>query len=365
VSSFTFNPTAGRSSTWAGTIIDADVRATVPSLEALYPYMDAMWIDWCRERRWRGPGSTPGQPPNSPGACRPEWRPADRVPASEPGLLREHILDPWQTEYAVLNCNYGIDAVRHPDLAAALARAVNDWIIAEWLERDSRLKASLVIPARDPVAMISEIQRVGSYPGFVQVLLPVRHSQLWGQRIFHPVFKAIVEYDLVAGLYYGGTTDGAPSSTGYTSWYIEEYTAEWQSFASQITSIVCEGVFQLFPTLRVSVIEAGFLWLPFWGWRMNKEWKGLRREVPWLDRPPLEIIRNHMRFSTAPMDAGPSEMLARCVEWLGSEDILMFSTGYPRMYEDEIDQLLSVVPETMRPKVMASAAREWYRLGSV
>ena len=30
--------------------------------------------------------------------------------------------------------------------AAALARAVNDWIVANWLSKDSRLVASLVVP---------------------------------------------------------------------------------------------------------------------------------------------------------------------------------------------------------------------------
>jgi predicted TIM-barrel fold metal-dependent hydrolase len=129
-----------------------------------------------------------------------------------------------------------------------------------------------------------------------------------------------------------------------------------------VTSLIAEGVFQAFPQLRVSVLESGFTWVPIWGWRMNKEWKALRREIPWVDRLPLDILRDHMRFSTAPIDAGPPELMAKVIEWIGDENILMFATDYPHSHDDDIGAFLSVVPESLRPKVMSETAREWYRL---
>jgi hypothetical protein len=239
---------------------------------------------------------------------------------------------------------------------------VNDWLIDQWLDKEPRLRASLVVPARDPAAAIAEIERVGDHPGFVQVLMPVRSDRLYGQRIFHPVFEAMTRHDLVMGLHWGGWVDEAPSPTGFPSWYVEEYAAECHVYAGQITSLIAEGTFKAFPSLRVSVLEGGFTWVPSWGWRMNKEWKGLRREVPWIDRLPLDIIRDHFRFSTAPLDSGPAEHMAKIVEWLGSEDILMFASDYPHRHDDDIAAFLKVVPETMRPKMMSESARAWYRL---
>lgn len=352
-----------RDSVWTGPVIDVDVHANVPSIQALFPYLSRLWIDWINERGWKGPtGVAAHYPPNSVRACRPEWRPAGKFPASDVDLLREHILDPWRTEIAIVNCYYGIDSLRHPDWAAALASAVNDWLIAEWLERDPRLRATLVVPARDTKDMIKEIERVGDHPGFVQVMLPVRNDHLWGQRQFFPVFEAIAERDLVAGIHYGGTTDGPPSTTGFPSWFIEEYAAEWQAYASQVTSLVAEGVFQSIPELRVSVLEGGFLWLPVWGWRMNKEWKGLRREVPWLDRPPFDIIRDHFRFSVAPTDAGPPRLVEKTIGWLDRDDLLMFATDYPHTHDDDISLLLDVMPPAARVNLMSETARSWYRL---
>ncbi|HTF07352.1 MAG TPA: amidohydrolase family protein [Asanoa sp.] len=356
-------PTAVRAVPWEGPVVDVDVHANVPALSALYPYLPQLWVDWCKERGYRGPGAAAGHyPPNSTRACDPRWRPSSGPPASNVGLLREHVLDPWDVDHAILNCYYGLDALRHPDWAAALVRGLNDWIVAEWLEPEPRLRASLVIPARDPDAMIEEIRRVGDHPGFVQVLLPVRNDALWGQRMYHGVLREIADRGLVAGLHYGGTTDSHPSTTGPTSWFVEEYAAEWQSFAAQLTSLVSEGVFQKIPNLRVSVLEGGFLWLPLWGWRMNKEWKGLRREVPWLAEPPLDIIRRHFRFSTAPFDGGPPRMLAQCLEWLGSDDVLMWATDYPHGYDENVNDLFTALPESMRGKTMADNARSWYRL---
>ncbi|MGY3567714.1 amidohydrolase family protein [Sinomonas sp. RB5] len=352
-----------RSALWSGSVIDCDVHANVPSIETLFDYMDPVWVQGTIERGWHGPiGPRLSYPPGAATTAREEWRPGGAEPASELAFLQKDILDPWQVERAVLNCYYGVDSLRHPDWAAALASSVNDWLIAEWLEKDPRLAASLVIPARDPQAAAAEIDRVGSHPGFVQVMLPVRSERLYGQRVFHPIYEAAVRNGLVVGLQWGGTTEDAPSPTGYASWYAEEYAAETQVYLAQLTSMVFEGVFQKFPQLRVSVMEGGFSWVPMWGWSMNKKWKGLRRETPWVDRLPLEIVRDHVRFSVAPADLGPREHSERIIEWLGSEDMLMFATDYPHRHDDRIEELLEIVPETMRPKLMSENARNWYRL---
>ena len=353
-----------RQEIWTGSVVDCDVHAVVPQISALFPYMDDVWVSWTTEREYPGPGHVATiYPPALTTTAREEWRPDDgRPPASELRLLRDHVLDPWDVDRAVVNCYYGIDNIRHPDLAAALARGVNNWLIAEWLEADPRLVGSMVVPARDPAAMIREIERVGSHPSIRQVLFPVRNDRLWGDRIYHSVYEAMVKHDLVMGLHWGGTTDGPPSPTGYASWFAEEYAAEWGNFGAHITSIVSEGVFRLYPDLRVSVLEGGFTWVPVWGWRFNKEWKALHREAPWMDRAPFDVIRERMRFSVAPADQGPPEAMERVLEWLGTEDILMFATDYPHGHNTDIGALLDVMPESMRPKVMSETAREWYRL---
>ncbi len=138
------------------------------------------------------------------------------------------------------------------------------------------------------------------------------------------------------------------------------------SFASNLMSIIVEGVFDQFPSLRLTLVESGFSWLPPYTWRFDKEWKGLRREVPWTKRPPSEYIREHVRVTLQPNDAPPEPgRLARLVDQLGSDELLMFSTDYPHRHFDAPEEAVPTeLPPALLGKIMSENARAWYRLGS-
>jgi predicted TIM-barrel fold metal-dependent hydrolase len=349
---------------WEGPVVDCDVHAVPASLDVLGPYLDDVWWRFLAGRGWQGPiGPQITYPPGYPATCRADWLPQDgRPPASAVDLVRRHILDATGVDRAVVSCYYGVDSVRHPDLGPAIARAVNDWLVAEWLQCDERLAGSITVAGRNPRAMADEIDRLGGHPQMVQVLVPVRSATLYGQRHWYPLYEAIVRNDLVMGLHWGGTLESAPSPTGWPSWYVEEYAAEVQMYAAQITSMVAEGIFQAFPTLRVSVLEAGFAWLPVWWWRLDKDWKGLRREIPWVTEPPSQVLRRHVRLSTSPLDVSEPRLMSAVLEWLNSDDLLMFASDYPHWHEDDIELLLGAASTDARGKIMSGNARTWYRL---
>jgi hypothetical protein len=350
--------------TYEGGIVDADVHANIPSLEVLTPYLEQHWIEWIDETGFEAPPWLFNlYPPGAPTTVAPKWIPEDgRSAASEVDLLREHVLEPIGVETAIVNCYWGIESIRHPDFGAALASAVNDWLIAEWLDREPRLRASICVNGLVPADAASEIDRVGSHPGFVQVFLPVRSWKLYGNRIWYPMFEAMERNALVAGIHYGGTPDGPPTPTGWPAFFLEEYVGHIQVFQAQLLSLVGEGAFEKFPSLRFAFLEGGFTWLGPWLWRMDKEWKGLRREIPWVKQLPSETVRERVRFSVRPLDAGPPEEFKQVVGWLESDDLLMFCTDYPHGYDDDIADLLDVIPQEVHEKVMAGNARAWYRL---
>ena len=350
---------------WAGPVIDADVHAVVTDIQTLFPYLDDVWIQHVEERQWRGPSTALAYPPKLAISARDQWRPVDgSPPASSVGMLQRDWLDPGNVELAIVNCVYPVDG-GPPDLSRALARAINDWLIAEWLDVDDRLRASIVLPSRDdPAAMAAEIDRVAGHPGFVQALLPVRSGKLYGKRLFWPVFEAIERNGLVAGIHWGGSNDGLPPTPqGWPSTFIEEYVSEIQLFEVHLLSLIAEGVFQKFPHLRMTMLEVGFTWVPMWMWDLDRNWKGVRREVPWVNRPPFEIVRDHIRFTTAPLDADDAPELGTVIDWLGSETMLLFASDYPHDHGDDVGILIDALPESMRGPVMAGNSREWYGLG--
>ncbi len=227
----------------AQSVIDCDIHNDIPRVDALFPYLPEYWVEHITNTLFKGPTEGP-YPAGSPVAARAGSRPADGAPAgSGLALVQEQALDPLAVEFGILNPLYAIDSLHNPDAAVALASAVNDWQIAEWLDRDPRLRASIVVPSQLPVLAAREIDRLGGHKGFVQVLLPARSPHPYGNRLYHPLWEAITRHDLVAGIHFGGSPGNPPTPSGWPSYYFEEYAGMAQVFASQITSMVAEGVF--------------------------------------------------------------------------------------------------------------------------
>jgi predicted TIM-barrel fold metal-dependent hydrolase len=346
-----------------GALIDCDVHNTVPRVEALFPYLPPDWVEHVTQSAFKGAGAS-YYPKNAPIAARAGSAPPDGPAGSSLALLQGQILDPLGVDVAILNCLYAIDSLHNPEAAGAFARAVNDWQIAQWLDPEPRLRASLVVPVQLPELAAREIARVGDHPGFVQVLLPVRSQHPYGSRLFRPLWEAIARRGLVAGIHFGGAPGNPPFPSGWPSYYFEEYAGMAQVFQSQLASIVSEGVFDLFPGVRVALLEGGFTWLPAFMWRFDKEWRNLRRLVPWVKRAPSEYIREHVRLTIQPLDAPPtSRQLLETIEQLGSDELLLFATDYPHRHTaDPLRTLLPTLPEALARKIRGENARALYGL---
>ena len=316
-------------------VIDADLHNGPPTLDALRPYLSNSWRDRA-----------------------PDARDAS-YPADTPAISDVASLGLGDAELAILCCTYPASSVGDPDAAAALASACNDWQVAEWLEKEPRLRASIVVDVKQPVLAAREIDRLGKHAGFVQVLVPARSEMLYGNREYHPIYEAAVRNGLAVAIHFGGGAEVPPTSSGWPSYYVEEYVGMSQIFESQIMNLIAEGVFDRFPDLRIAMAESGWAWVPAWMWRMDKEWKGLRREIPWVRDAPSEYIRRHMRFTLQPIDTPSAREFAQIVEQMGSDDLIMYSSDRPHPHGAELPDGL---PEALQAKIGHENARAFYRL---
>ncbi len=345
-------------------LIDCDVHFDVPSADVLFPYLSEHWREYISETAFKGPVDT-SYPPGAATSMAAELRGANgKAAAVTLDMVRERVLGDGQADFAILTCAYAVESVRNPFAAAALARAVNDWQVAEWLDQEPRLRGSIVVASQDPALAAEEIDRIGGHAGFVQVYLPVRSEALYGTRRYYPIYEAALRHDLAIGIHFGGNPGNPPTAAGWPSFYVEEYVGMSHIFQSQLIGLVTEGVFDRYPALRVALIESGVSWLPSLLWRLDKEWKGLRREVPWVRRLPSEYIRDHVRLTSWPFDApDDEEAVAEIVEQIGSDELLMFASDFPHWHDDApADAFLDHVPREVSRKIKWDNAVEFYRL---
>jgi uncharacterized protein len=334
--------------------VDCDIHPTVPGMAALLPYMDDYWREHLVARGTDKLNlALTSYPPNAPLSGRPDWRPKGAAPGTDLTALQRDALDAFGTRFAICNCIYAGQVLHSEDMAAVLCRAVNDWIAREWLDREPRLRASIVVPLQSPDLAVKEIERCAQDPRFVQVLLLAMSEMPVGRRYHWPIYEAAERLGLPIGIHAGSTYRHAPTPTGWPSYYVEDYVMQAAGFQSALLSLVAEGVFTKFPRLKVVMIEAGFTWLPPFLWRADKSWRGVRREVPWVTEPPSELVRRHVRFTIQPLDEPPeSTIMAQVVEQIGSDDMLLFSTDYPHWQFDRDEALPKGFSKDLMRKVL-------------
>jgi uncharacterized protein len=341
-------------------VVDADVHVAPLSVEPLLEHMEPYWADYVGNAELRLSPTMNGMYP--PVSFRPGAEEGTVVPV--PSSLEELRAGLGDDRVAVLQCITSFDVSRNVHYEAALCSGVNDWVRTQFLDRDPNLRASLVVPTLDVAAAVAEVQRLGSHPGFVQALLPVRTETPWGNPRFHPLHDALVEAGLVLGLHAWGRVGNAATVSGFTTSYLEDYLHNSQTVAqAHVSSLVSEGVLERTPDLKVAFLECGFSWLPFMLWRFDKDWKGVWREVPWVKERPSSYVLRSMRFSTAPAQL-PSdpETLRRLAAMAPLGDLLLWASDHPHRHGGGIEALLDVLDDDARRRILHGNAAELYGL---
>jgi predicted TIM-barrel fold metal-dependent hydrolase len=190
----------------------------------------------------------------------------------------------------------------------------------------------------------------------------------YGQRFYHPIYEAAVQQNLPVAIHPGSEGVGLaypPTPAGYPSTYFEFHTGLVANYIGHLISLVTEGVFVKFPTLRWVLMEGGVSWLPALLWRFDKNYKALRQTTPWLTRPPSDYVYEHVRLTTQPIEEPDNPLHLRQV--LGMFDagrMLMFSSDFPHWDGDTPDFAARSIPAEMRSRVLSETARELYGLPS-
>lgn len=349
-------------------VIDCDCHPTVRTIADLKPYLARRW--WERIEAY---GLRPRHafvngdpfPKAQPRAARRDaWTPEGFQPGSDLAYMREHYLEPYNIDYAILSPLYPTgQGDQDPDFTTAMCAAANDWQLDAWVHRDQRLKASILVSYEDAEAAVAEIEQRAGDKSFAQVLLLTRTSEPLGRKRYWPIYAAAERHGLPVAMHVFGYSGYPVSGTGWPSYYLEEMTGHSAACQSAVTSLVLEGVFERFPDIRFVNIEGGFGWLAALQWRLDKHWSRLRAEIPHLKRPPSEYLRRQLWITTQPMEEPENpQHLLDMMEQVGL-DRLLFATDYPHWdFDDPARVLPTSLTLEQRKQICSGNARELYRL---
>ncbi len=207
-------------------IVDTDVHNGMKSNRDLLPYLPKEWHDEWLEMDL---GIAWQYYPVVVGSRKDAMTDEGGSPVSDPQFMLKHLIEP-----------YGID------YANALASAWNDWMIEHGVNVSPVFKGSILINNTDPQAAASEIDRMASHPGMVQIIMTSASRMLYGQRFYHAIYEAAERNGIPVGIQPGGEGRGispAVTNAGYPTRYFEWHNVLPISYIAHLNSLVCEGVF--------------------------------------------------------------------------------------------------------------------------
>lgn len=345
-------PVQERSGSVRPAIVDADVHNELDSNRDIEPFLDEHWLKHLHTYGLHGyTGSGYPRFLNRRADSKP---PSGRQEGADCSFTSVQLLDEWNVTHAVLNPLTPFGTQLDPEFSAALCTACNDWQVHDWLDREPRMRASIICPFEHADLAVAEIERRASDRRFVQVQFSGRPAEPMGRRKYWPIYEAAEHFGLKIMSHAFGAGGHPITGAGWPSFYIEDHVGPAQSMQANIISLVGEGVFERFPGLRVVSAENGFGWVPSMMWRMDASYQLFKGEIPRLRRLPSEYVSEFCYFCTQPIEEPHRrrDFMSLFEEWPAAEDHLLFASDYAHWdWDSPATAIPHEVPEAIRRKI--------------
>ena len=255
----------------------------------------------------------------------------------------------------------GIDG----ELQAAMARAYNRWAQEMRETSGGRVLAAAPVPLNDPSRAVEEIrvayEELGARCFWARP--NVFNNRNLGDKIYDPIWEIIQDLDCAFSTHefmgLNGRTAGDDRFESFTEWHTVCHPHEAQA---AMLSMICGGVYERFPRLRVAYMEANCAWLPWWLWRMEEhiELSGWL-ETPECSKSPHEYFKQNCWISVEPDEY----LVYHVIEELG-DDRIVWESDYPHpdsKYPHAVETFLGQkkLSEGSKRKILWDNAVDLYR----
>src|SRR5258708_5601898 len=233
-------------------IIDCDIHPSLNSRADLNAFLPKRWQEHLKTYgdHLRTPYlfTTP-YPRSSPLIARRDaWPPTGGPPGSDLPFMQKQYLDPLDVEFGILQVlDLFIFSQQNLEFGAAIQRAINDWQLAFWSDREPRLKASILAGQDDTQLAIAEIERCAKIGRYAQINVCPRANEPLGRRRYWPIYERAQELGLPLGIHVGGY--GGPAPVGDLADGPALRRLPQRGAASQAPPVgICEGAFLVHDT---------------------------------------------------------------------------------------------------------------------
>lgn len=253
----------------------------------------------------------------------------------------------------------------NPDFCHAAIHALNQWIKDEWgFGEDGKFYGMPVITMMKPDLALKEAQWLIENGVKTLLIRPTyvsdgKGSRSMGSPEFDPVWSLLAENNVFVTFHI--------SDNGYADIYNRHRIgerSEWLPFEKQdpleivmdvnavaiqhhLASLICHGVFDRHPTLKVAYVECGCYWLHPLVERMQHVYN---MQPQMFSRNPLETIREHVYIHPNYEDD-----IKRLADLIGVDHVLFGSDWpHPEGYAKPLDWLNDIVDfsEQDKAKIM-------------
>jgi len=286
----------------------------------------------------------------------------------------------------------GLASVPDPELALAMARGYNEWMLEFCSEDPARLFAVAALPQQDLAACAREVYRAKEQ-GFVGVFIrpnPTEDGRYFHDPVYAPLWNALEDTGLPLGLhpYLAEDLPGACRALGLAN--VNRNTAAMfgdreklgnltqfgsvvytQAIANpfdmmlSMTFLLMGGVCERHPLLKILFLEANGGWVVPWLERLDHHAEIFRWDVPDLKMKPSDYFKRQGWIS---FDTDEHALQFSANDPLVGADRIIWASDFPHpdaKYPDTVKELIENTAQlspAQQQRIHGENARELYGL---
>jgi uncharacterized protein len=260
----------------------------------------------------------------------------------------------------------GFVGIKDAELSAAGCRAYNNWMADFCGVAPQRLYSAAPVPLLDIELARTEMQRVVKQYGVKAVL--VRSNPYNNRRLSDPAYDPFwaEAQGLGCTIALHAAVTGDMPTAGFDRYHdffqrmIISHPLEQQMACMDV---ICGGVLDRYPGLRIAFLEAGGGWIPYWLARLDEFYEKIGHMVPKAKMKPSEYFRRQCFCSCEPDDVS-----LKAAGILGLDEYLMWASDYPHydcVFPGSVTELrehCAGLSESSQRKIMGDNAARCYGL---